>query len=360
MRKSNYLINDMLLNDDILDICYDYCYEPDVVGIATEEMDNKRKYFVYNTNERGRIDWVEEKNTFDEALLFARIMHKGMIKAYQRFDNNETNIKIHEEIIQEIFRQLLIRNNIASDYFIVHEDDFEFKKDEYGPFGGAVYIFKDNDNIWNVWEDVDFEVFMGYYKGRHVDLKQFDSQEEAYIDAAKRRGLIISKQDLTYDVNDSKIMLNTIESAKNFLKIVIDFPFPRNVDKLIQRYSLLEFLEKIILKQNNNAYEGSTKKKIRKSNYLINDMLFNDDILDICYDYCYEPDVVGIVINNKGDKRQYLVYVTDERGNIDLIKEKNTFDEALSYAREMYIGLKAYYRGIINDCAKIKSRTLNK
>ena len=124
-----YLINDMLYNNDILDIEYKYCYEPDVVGIAIEEKENKRKYFVYNTNERGRIDWVEEKNTFDDALLFARIMYKGMIKAYQHFDNNEINIKIHEEITQEIFRQLLIKNNIANDYFIVFEDDFEIKPD---------------------------------------------------------------------------------------------------------------------------------------------------------------------------------------------------------------------------------------
>ncbi len=91
-------------------------------------------------------------------------------------------------------------------------------------------------------------------------------------------------------------------------------------------------------------------------NILINEMLFNDNILDIDYEYCYEPYTVGIANNIKDCKRKYLVYVTNERGNIDWVKEKNTFNEALLYARKMYKGLTAYYQGIISDCANINKK----
>ena len=88
MKKKNILINDMLLSSNILDTDYEYCHEPNVVGIATENSDIKRQYFVYNTNERGYIDWIEGKDTFNEALLFAIKMYKGMVKSYYRFNTD--------------------------------------------------------------------------------------------------------------------------------------------------------------------------------------------------------------------------------------------------------------------------------
>ena len=75
------------------------------------------------------------------------------------FDNEQ----IHEILVQELFRQLIIKNNIANDYHIVFLDNFELKKDEYAPFYDKVNIFKDANNIWNVWEDVEYEVFMGHF-----------------------------------------------------------------------------------------------------------------------------------------------------------------------------------------------------
>ncbi len=89
MKIIRVLCNDMLLSDVISDADYEYCHEPLVVGIATKDSDNKRQYFVYNTNERGYIDWIEEKNTFNEALLFARKMYRGMIKAYSHVSIDE-------------------------------------------------------------------------------------------------------------------------------------------------------------------------------------------------------------------------------------------------------------------------------
>ena len=46
----------------------------------------------------------------------------------------------------------------------------------------------------------------------------------------------------------------------------------------------------------------------------------------------------------------------DERGNIDFVKEKGTFNDAIEYARSVYVEQKAYYQGIINDCASIKKK----
>ena len=270
MKNKNILINNMLLLNDILDTDYEYCYEPIVVGIATKHSDTKRQYFVYNTNERGYIDWIEEKDTFNEALLFARKMYRGMFKTYSNYlkldiDNNkEIEKQIHEELTQELFRQFLIKANIAQDYIIINDDTFKFKEDEYSPFYGTVNVYKDN-NVWIVWEDVEYEVFMGYYKGRHTNIKKFASQEEAYKDAVKRRGFNITTKDITYDEKDTQGIINIIESAKSFLKFVIDFNELENVNKLIQRYILLEtFEEEIIRKNNSDDTELVKKTKIDK------------------------------------------------------------------------------------------------
>ena len=167
---------------------------------------------------------------------------------------NEDELKIifHEEIIQEIFRQLLIKNGIASDYVLLFEDNFKLI-DECKGVSGTVNVFKNQNSEWNVWEVYD--------DGENYNIANFDNQIDAYIDAAKRRGLDISIQDFTYDENDIQSILNIIQIAKKYLKFGIDFYQAENVTKLIQRYSVLEKYEKEFI-NNNNKLTG--KKIVRK------------------------------------------------------------------------------------------------
>ena len=91
---------------------------------------------------------------------------------------------------------------------------------------------------------------------------------------------------------------------------------------------------------------------MENKNYLKNEMLFNENILDIDYDYCFEPLTVGIIINNKDGKRKYNVYINDSRGNLDWIETKDGLNEALLFAREMYKGMISYYQGMVNNYSK--------
>lgn len=166
-----------------------------------------------------------------------------------RFSNKEIDILkklekkyIHEEIIQEIFRQLLIKNNIANDYVLIFEDYFKLIKDKYKGVSGTINVFKDQNNMWNVWEiDGDGEIY---------NISNFENQIEAYIDASKRRGLNFNFQDFAYDENDVNNLLNIIESARSFLKVGIDF-YGDNATKLNQRFLLLGNFENKIIKENN-------------------------------------------------------------------------------------------------------------
>ncbi len=94
---------------------------------------------------------------------------------------------------------------------------------------------------------------------------------------------------------------------------------------------------------------------MKKVNILIDEMLFNDNILDAVYEYCAVPDTVGIA-SAKDSSKSYFVYETDERGNLEWFIKKNSLPEAITYAREMYIGLKSYYNGIANDSANINKK----
>lgn len=94
---------------------------------------------------------------------------------------------------------------------------------------------------------------------------------------------------------------------------------------------------------------------MEKDNILINEMLFNSNILDGVYECCVEPDTVGIA-NAKDSSKSYFVYETDERGNLEWFVKKNSLSEAITYAREMYTGLKSYYNGIANDSANINKK----
>ena len=105
--------------------------------------------------------------------------------------------------------------------------------------------------MWNVWEIND--------DGERYNISNFANQIEAYIDAAKRRGLNLNTQDFMHNEND---VLNIIESAKNYLKYAINFYEANGVTKLIQRYLLLEIFEKKIF--NNSALNGNDLVKKKK------------------------------------------------------------------------------------------------
>ncbi len=82
-------------------------------------------------------------------------------------------------------------------------------------------------------------------------------------------------------------------------------------------------------------------------------MLFNENVLDANYDFCYEPNVVGIATIIKNNKKRYFVYETTERCNVYCMIEQKSFATALSYAKRLYKNLMAYYnRKIKNNNAK--------
>lgn len=157
---------------------------------------------------------------------------------------------IDEEIIQEKFRQMLIKKGIAEDYILLHEDDFEFREDTCG-VSGTVGILKDDNDIWIVWEADDY--------GTYYNITMSRSQINAYINAAKRRGLNLTHEDFKYDINDIDDMLDTIESAKEFLSSGIKF-YSWN-HKLQKRYSQLDSFQK----QLSNTSDEKVFKKERKN-----------------------------------------------------------------------------------------------
>ena len=97
-----------------------------------------------------------------------------------------------------------------------------------------------------------------------------------------------------------------------------------------------------------------------KKKVLINDMLFDNNIVDIDYEYCYQPYIVGIAKTNKNEKREYNIYCTDDRGYISILKQKDTFNEAILYAQKMYQGMLSYYRGIMINYTKINNKKRGK
>ena len=75
----NYLKNEMLLNESIPDIDYEFCYEPHAIGITTKIVNGKKKYFVYEMNERNSPFCIVEKNSFLEALSFAKEFYEAKL-----------------------------------------------------------------------------------------------------------------------------------------------------------------------------------------------------------------------------------------------------------------------------------------
>lgn len=168
--------------------------------------------------------------------------------------------KIHEEITQEIFRQLLINNGIADNFVLDYYDGFEFNGLDTKVIGNLVYIYKDNDT-WYVFDGIDKEVFIGYSTGKSENIKEFTNQKEAYIEAAKRRGVNVSKEDLTYAENDIKSILKIIKTAKKYLKRIVDFFESHGVDQITERYQLLEEYEKELITNKTNRKTPKIKRK---------------------------------------------------------------------------------------------------
>ena len=93
---------------------------------------------------------------------------------------------------------------------------------------------------------------------------------------------------------------------------------------------------------------------------LVNDMLFDDNILDIDYEYCYDyPFLVGVATAKKEDKK-YNVYFSDERNSIYILKKTYTFNEAILFARKMYKGMISYYNGMTETNKKVRIKTNEK
>ena len=150
---------------------------------------------------------------------------------------------IKEEILQEKFRQFIVNNNVAMFFVIAFVDDFKVGKDNHGVWD-TINILKDDDNYWNVWEFNGVEKFMGYFEAEYSDIKKFNNQEDAYVDALNRIGIEINKEEFFYDENDTVDILNTIHSAKEYPLRIITLYRERNVNKLINRYNLLDNYEK--------------------------------------------------------------------------------------------------------------------
>ena len=86
---------------------------------------------------------------------------------------------------------------------------------------------------------------------------RFDNQIDAYIEAARRRGLNLKLEDFNYDINNTDDMLNIIEGAEDFLLAGINF-YQGHSAKLEARYALLHLFEKQLY------LKDSSKKLSRK------------------------------------------------------------------------------------------------
>ena len=179
------------------------------------------------------------------------ILINEMLKTYNYISEDKEK-QISEEIVGEKFRQIIIKKGIALDYALLYEDDFKFEENGHG-VSGMIYILKDDNGNWNVGEAV-------YESGVFDNIRSFDNQIDAYIDAAKRRGLNLKLEDFNYDINNTDDMLNIIEGAEDFLLAGINC-YEGHSAKLEARYALLHLFEKQLYLKN-----GSKKLSRKKGN----------------------------------------------------------------------------------------------
>ena len=167
----------------------------------------------------------------------------------ERYEFEEFQRQIHEELTREKFRQALIKNDIASDYATEFRDNFPEGPRNWN-VQGMVYVYKQN-NIWNVMEIND--------EGEEINLKRFIYQEDAYIDAGKRRYIEFKKEDFQYDITDIEDILTTIRSAKLYLRNIIDYYKLNDCNKINKRIQLLCLIENQII--NSDNYNNQLIKK---------------------------------------------------------------------------------------------------
>lgn len=74
--------------------------------------------------------------------------------------------------------------------------------------------------------------------------------------------------------------------------------------------------------------------------------------------YVSLPDSVGVASEQHDGHIIYVAYQNDERGNLEIRKEFDSFSFALNCAKEMYRGLCSYYNGIYTDSANINSQVV--
>ena len=83
------------------------------------------------------------------------------------------------------------------------------------------------------------------------------------------------------------------------------------------------------------------KDKI-KENILINEDLFSENLNDYSkrdLRYIKIPNSVGIATDYDSNKKVYIIYLNDERGNIEWTKTSDNFVKSIINARRMYNGL---------------------
>lgn len=92
---------------------------------------------------------------------------------------------------------------------------------------------------------------------------------------------------------------------------------------------------------------------------LINEDLFSDKLDEYAtkdLEYINVPNSVGIATEYANEKKAYIVYLNNERGNNFYNKTTNSFVKAVIFAREMYEGIKYYTESINYTLGKLNSR----
>ncbi len=80
INKDNSLTNEELfMVNEYNGELYEFVNIPNVIGLSAKD-----RFVIYQTNERGYVDWTEEFDDFNEAIIFARKMYKGMLKSYNK------------------------------------------------------------------------------------------------------------------------------------------------------------------------------------------------------------------------------------------------------------------------------------
>ena len=157
--------------------------------------------------------------------------------------------EVHEELLQEKFRKILIENKIANTVIFKADGSFMF---DASNCICATYIYKDNDD----WVVCDVNE-----RGVRCNIEKYANQVEAYTNLAQRKGIKLDVSDISYDINNISDMLVTLMQAKVALLHTIMFYGKECTTKLQNRYLLLDEFEKNIIEKNELVHKKIKKKK---------------------------------------------------------------------------------------------------